>query len=204
MIIIGLTGGILSGKSTVAEMLAEKEAVIIDADKIGHEAYKPHTETWQRLVDTFGEWILRRNGEIDRKKLSDIVFSDPASLTLLNQIVHPRMRQIIEEEIEHLRAKGVNVVVLEAAVLIEAKWNDLVDEIWVTVAPEDVIIDRLQNRSGFTEEQARARIRSQLPTEEKVKHADAIIDTNCSLSDVSFRVLELWEQLQKKEKIERS
>ncbi len=204
MIIIGLTGGILSGKSTVADMLAEKGAVIIDADKIGHEAYKPHTETWQRLVDTFGEWILRRNGEIDRKKLSDIVFSDPASLTLLNQIVHPRMRQIIEEEIEHLRAKGVNVVVLEAAVLIEAKWNDLVDEIWVTVAPEDVIIDRLQNRSGFAEEQARARIRSQLPTEEKAKHADAIIDTNCSLSDVSFRVLELWEQLQKKEKIERS
>lgn len=204
MIIIGLTGGILSGKSTVADMLAEKGAVIIDADKIGHEAYKPHTETWQRLVDTFGEWILRRNGEIDRKKLSDIVFSDPASLTLLNQIVHPRMRQIIEEEIEHLRAKGVNVVVLEAAVLIEAKWNDLVDEIWVTVAPEDVIIDRLQNRSGFTEEQARARIRSQLPTEEKVKHANAIIDTNCSLSDASFRVLELWEQLQKKEKIERS
>jgi dephospho-CoA kinase len=204
MIIIGLTGGILSGKSTVADMLAEKGAVIIDADKIGHEAYKPHTETWQRLVDTFGEWILRRNGEIDRKKLSDIVFSDPASLTLLNQIVHPRMRQMIEDEIEHIRAKDVNVVVLEAAVLIEAKWNDLVDEIWVTVAPEDIIIDRLQNRSGFTEEQARARIRSQLPTEEKVKHADAIIDTNCSLSDVSFRVLELWEQLQKKEKIERS
>ena len=204
MIIIGLTGGILSGKSTVADMLAEKGAVIIDADKIGHEAYKPHTETWQRLVDTFGEWILRRNGEIDRKKLSDIVFSDPASLTLLNQIVHPRMRQMIEDEIEHLRAKDVNVVVLEAAVLIEAKWNDLVDEIWVTVAPEDIIIDRLQNRSGFTEEQARARIRSQLPTEEKVKHADAIIDTNCSLSDVSFRVLELWEQLRKKEKIERS
>jgi dephospho-CoA kinase len=132
------------------------------------------------------------------------VFSDPASLTLLNQIVHPRMRQMIEDEIGHLRAKGVNVVVLEAAVLIEAKWNDLVDEIWVTVAPEDVIIDRLQNRSGFTEEQARARIRSQLPTEEKVKHADAIIDTNCSLSDVNFRVLELWEQLQKREKIERS
>jgi len=204
MIIIGLTGGILSGKSTVADMLAEKGAVIIDADKIGHEAYKPHTETWQRLVDTFGEWILRRNGEIDRKKLSDIVFSDPASLTLLNQIVHPRMRQMIEDEIEHLRAKDVNVIVLEAAVLIEAKWNDLVDEIWVTVAPEDIIIDRLQNRSGFTEEQARARIRSQLPTEEKVKHADAIIDTNFSLSDVSFRVLELWEQLRKKEKIERS
>jgi dephospho-CoA kinase len=204
MIIIGLTGGILSGKSTVADMLAEKGAVIIDADKIGHEAYKPHTETWQRLVDTFGEWILRRNGEIDRKKLSDIVFSDPASLTLLNQIVHPHMRQMIEDEIEHLRVKDVNVVVLEAAVLIEAKWNDLVDEIWVTVAPEDIIIDRLQNRSGFTEEQARARIRSQLPTEEKVKHADVIIDTNCSLSDVSFRVLELWEQLQKKEKIGRS
>jgi dephospho-CoA kinase len=201
MIIIGLTGGILSGKSTVADMLAEKGAVIIDADKVGHEAYKPHTETWQRLVDTFGEWILRKNGEIDRKKLSDIVFSDPASLTLLNQIVHPPMQQMIADEIERQRREGIKVVVLEAAILIEAKWTDLVDEIWVTVAPEDVIIDRLQNRSGFTEEQARARIHSQLPTEEKVKLADAVIDTNCLLPDVSLRVLELWEQLQKRWKV---
>lgn len=198
MIVIGLTGGILSGKSTVSEILAEKGAVIIDADKIGHQVYKPNTDTWKTLVDTFGEWILKKNGEIDRKRLGDIVFNDPAALTLLNQIVHPPMRKFIEAELERLKSEGAKVVVLEAAILIEAKWTDLVDEIWVTTAPEYVVIDRLQNRIGLTEQQARARIRSQLPPKEKAKHADAIIDTNCSLPEVSVKVLELWGKLQKK------
>ena len=198
MIVIGLTGGILSGKSTVSEILAEKGAVIIDADKIGHQVYKPNTDTWKTLVDTFGEWILKKNGEIDRKRLGDIVFNDPAALTLLNQIVHPPMRKLIESELERLKSEGAKVVVLEAAILIEAKWTDLVDEIWVTTAPEYVVIDRLQNRIGLTEQQARARIRSQLPPKEKAKHADAIIDTNCSLPEVSVKVLELWGKLQKK------
>ena len=198
MIVIGLTGGILSGKSTVSEILAEKGAVIIDADKIGHQVYKPNTDTWKTLVDTFGEWILKKNGEIDRKRLGDIVFNDPAALTLLNQIVHPPMRKLIESELERLKGEGAKVVVLEAAILIEAKWTDLVDEIWVTTAPEYVVIDRLQNRIGLTEQQARARIRSQLPPKEKAKHADAIIDTNCSLPEVSVKVLELWGKLQKK------
>jgi len=198
MIVIGLTGGILSGKSTVSEILAEKGAIIIDADKIGHEVYKPHTETWQTLIDTFGEWILKKNGEIDRKRLGDIVFNDPASLTLLNKIVHPPMRKMLAAELELLKKEGAKVVVLEAAILIEAKWTDLVDKIWVTTAPEDVVIDRLQNRIGLTEQQARARIRSQLSPKEKAKHADAIIDTNCSLPEVSVKVLELWSKLQKK------
>ena len=198
MIVIGLTGGILSGKSTVSEILAEKGAVIIDADKIGHEVYKPHTETWQTLVDTFGEWILVKNGNINRRRLGDIVFNDPAALTLLNKIVHPPMRKVIEAELKRLRRAGADVVIIEAAILIEAKWTDLVDEIWVTTAPENVVIDRLQNRIGLTEEQARARIRSQLPLKEKGKHADAIINTDCSLPEVSVKVLELWSKIQKK------
>jgi dephospho-CoA kinase len=115
MIVIGLTGGILSGKSTVSGMLAERGAVIIDADKVGHQAYQPHTDVWQELVDTFGEWILKQNGEIDRKRLGEIVFHDPSALILLNKIVHPRMREIIEEELKRLRAEGASVVVIEAA-----------------------------------------------------------------------------------------
>ena len=198
MIVIGLTGGILSGKSTVSEILAEKGAVIIDADKIGHEVYKPHTETWQTLVDTFGEWILVKNGNINRRRLGDIVFNDPAALTLLNKIVHPPMRKVIEAELKRLRRAGADVVIIEAAILIEAKWTDLVEEIWVTTAPENAVIDRLQNRIGLTEEQARARIRSQLPLKGKVKHADAIINPDCSLPEVSVKVLELWSKIQKK------
>ncbi len=195
MIVIGLTGGILSGKSTVSGMLAERGAVIIDADKVGHQAYQPHTDVWQELVDTFGEWILKQNGEIDRKRLGEIVFHDPSALILLNKIVHPRMREIIEEELKRLRAEGASVVAIEAAVLIEAKWTDLVDRIWVTTAPAEKVIDRLQNRVGLSEEQARARIAAQLPPEDKVKHADVVIDTNCDLAELGIRVLDLWEEL---------
>jgi len=194
-LVIGLTGGILTGKSTVSGMLAELGAVIIDADRVGHDAYRPQTDVWKELVDTFGEWILKRNGEIDRKRLGDIVFHDPSALILLNQIMHPRMREMIEEELKRLRAGGAPVVVVEAAVLIEAKWNDLVDQIWVTTAPEEKVIDRLQNRVGLSEEQARARIAAQLPPKEKVRHADVVIDTDCDLAELGVRVLDLWEEI---------
>lgn len=199
MVVIGLTGGILTGKSTVSGMLAERGAVVIDADKIGHEAYTPHTKTWQELVDAFGDGILKQNGEIDRKKLGEIVFDDPRALARLNKIVHPRMHEMMREEIERLRGEGVTVVVLEAAVLIEANWTDLVDEVWVTVAPEEVVVKRLQNRGGLSEEQARARIRSQLPVEERAKYANVIIDTDCQLSEVRAVVEELWGRLQNRE-----
>jgi len=197
MIVVGLTGGILSGKSTISQMLAEKGAVIIDADKIGHEAYKPRTKTWRELIDAFGKGILKENHEIDRKKLGDIVFNEPRALARLNGIVHPKMRSMMKEEIERLRGGGVGVVVLEAAVLIEAKWTDLVDEVWVAVAPEEVAVKRLQNRGGLSEAQARARIRSQLSSEERVMHADVVIDTDCELVEVRAKVEELWQRLQK-------
>lgn len=199
MVVIGLTGGILSGKSTISGMLAEKGAVIIDADKIGHETYKPLTSIWQELRDAFGDGILKKNGEIDRKRLGEIVFADPQALERLNKIVHPRMREMIREEIDCLKGEEVAVVVLEAAVLIEASWTDLVDEVWVAVAPEEVVIKRLQNRGGLSEEQARARIRSQISNGERVKHADIIIDTDCELSEVRARVEELWETLKNRE-----
>ncbi|HUU62841.1 MAG TPA: dephospho-CoA kinase [Dehalococcoidia bacterium] len=199
MVVIGLTGGILSGKSTISRMLAEKGAVIMDADKIGHEAYKPRTKTWQELRDAFGDGILKKNGEIDRKRLGEIVFADPDTLIRLNRIVHPRMREMMREEIDCLKVEGVDVVVLEAAVLIEASWTDLVDEVWVAVAPEQVVVKRLEERGGLSEEQARARIRSQISTEERAKHADIIIDTDCELSEVRARIEELWETLKNRE-----
>ncbi len=196
MIVIGLSGGILTGKSTVSEMLAEKGAVIIDADKIGHKTYQPWTTAWREVVQAFGNGIIKESGEIDRKKLAVIVFNDPEALARLNSIMHPRMHSMIRDEIEKLRGEGVDVVVLEAAILIEANWTDLVDEVWVTVAPEETAVKRLQNRGGLTEEQARARIRSQLSSEDRAKHADVIIDTDCELAEVRAKVEELWQRLQ--------
>ena len=195
MFIIGLTGGILSGKSTVAQMLVEKGAGHIDADKMGHEAYQPHTETWQKVVDAFGTGILKVNEEIDRQKLGSIVFNDPQALVKLNSIVHPQIGRLVMDELEKLRNRGIEVVVLEAALLIEAQWTNVVDEVWVTVAPEETVLKRLQNRSGFTEEQARARIRAQLSSEERAKYGDVVINTDCDLSEVRAMVDELWQRL---------
>ena len=196
MFIIGLTGGILSGKSTVAQMLVEKGAGHIDADKMGHEAYEPHTKTWQKVIDAFGTGILKENEEIDRQKLGDIVFNDPESLARLNRIVHPQIGRLVVEELEKLRSKGVDVVVIEAILLIEARWTNIVDEVWVTVAPEETVLKRLQNRSGLSEEQARARIRAQLSSEERAKYGDVVINTDCELSEVRATVDELWQRLQ--------
>ena len=199
MFIIGLTGGILSGKSTIAQMLAEKGAAVIDADKLAHEAYKPKTKLNQELVDEFGTGIRKTDGSIDRKKLSGIVFDDSKALARLNAIVHPRIREMASAKIEQLRKKGVPVVVLEGALLIEAKWTDLADEVWVALAPTKVAVKRLKERGGLSEAEARARIKAQLPPAERAKHADVVINTDCDLSEVRAQINKLWNRITNKE-----
>ena len=196
--VIGLTGGIGSGKSTVSQLLAELGAVILDADKVGHEAFKPNTEAWHEVVATFGQQILTPGGEVDRKKLGAIVFSQPESLSRLNQIMHPRMYDMMKAQIEEYRRQGVDVVVLEAAILIEANWTSLVDEVWVTVAPEAAVLERVKKQRGLDEGQTLARIRSQLSTEERVKHADVVINNDGDLDEVKAKVKELWARLHNK------
>ncbi|MCX6012476.1 MAG: dephospho-CoA kinase [Chloroflexi bacterium] len=195
MYVIGLTGGILSGKSTISEILADLGAVIIDADKLGHEVYKPYTIAWQRVVSEFSNQILTGNREIDRSKLSQIVFNDEKALQRLNAIMHPIMHEIIKEKISELSSKGSKVVVIEAALLIEAKWTDLVDEVWVTVADESFILQRIQSRNGLTEEQARKRINSQLKNSERIKSADYIIRTDTTIESTRKQVENLWKHV---------
>ena len=193
--VIGLAGGIGSGKSTVSQCLAELGAVILDADKIGHEAFKPNTEAWHEVVATFGKQILTPSGEVDRKKLGEIVFGNAESLSRLNQIMHPRMVDMIKAQIEEYRQQGIDVVALEAAVLIEANWTSLVDEVWVTVASEAMVLKRLKQQRGLEEERTLARIRSQLSAEERVKHADVVINNDGSPDELKAKVKELWERL---------
>ncbi len=195
MLIIGLTGGILSGKSTVAQFLSQLGAVVIDADELGHEVYKPHTEAWQEIVAAFGNEVLTENCEVDRQKLSQIVFSSPQALSQLNQITHPKILSVVQGKLEELRRQGVGVVILEAPLLIEANWIETVDQVWVTIAPESTVLQRLRHRSGFSKEQARARIRSQMPTEERLKYADVVISTDCTLERVRAQVERLWQGL---------
>ncbi len=195
MRVIGLTGGIGSGKSVVSQELQELGAVLIDADSVGHEAYQPGTETWREVVAAFGEQVLAPDESIDRKKLGGIVFGSPESLVRLNQIMYPRMHQMMGDRIEEYRRQGVGVVVLEAAILLEAGWDRLVDEVWVTVASEPAVVQRVRQRTGLPEEQIRSRIRSQLSGEERAKHADVVINNDGSLEELRDRVKELWERL---------
>ncbi len=192
MKVIGLTGGIGSGKSTVSQFLAELGAVILDADRVGHEAFKPDTELWRQVVAAFGRQILTPDGDIDREKLGEMVFGNPESLARLNQIMHPRMYEIVKAQLEEYQRQGVAVVVLEAPLLIEAGWTSLVDEVWVTVASEATVLRRLQEQKGLSRQEALARIHSQLSSEERVRRADVVINTDCDLDELKARVGELW------------
>ncbi len=195
MKVIGLTGGIGSGKSTVSQFLAEVGAVILDADKVGHEALKPDTKVWREVVAAFGRQILTPSGDIDRARLGEIVFSKSKSLSRLNRIMHPRMYDMVKAQLEEYRRQGVDVVVLEAPLLIEAGWTSLVDELWVTVASESTVLRRIKERAGLSEQETLARIRSQLSSEERIKHADVVINNDGDLDELKARVGELWEEL---------
>ena len=193
MFVIGLTGGIATGKTLVSETLRESGATIINADLVGHEAYLPHTETWQAVVDAFGTDILDEEGQIVRPKLGAIVFSDPSKLEQLNSIVHPRIYAMISDRIEGLKAEGITAVVVEAALLIEAGWTPLVDDIWVLTSPIEQVYSRLTGR-GMSPEQARARVESQMPQEERVTHADIVIANDGGEAELKSAVKEHWDQ----------
>lgn len=195
MRVIGLTGGIGTGKSTVAGFLAELGAFVMELDKTGHEVLK-REDVREQLVGEFGEEILGADGEIDRAGLGKIVFNDSDALARLNGITHPVIDFIIEARVEKCRSEGVGVVVLEAAALLDAGRGGQADEIWVTTAPEDVVLKRLADRTGYSEEETRARIRSQVSNEERIRQADVVIGTNCTLDELRDRVEEEWRKLQ--------
>ena len=192
MFVIGLTGGIGTGKSHVSGLLEGFGAAVVNADILGHEVYAPQSEGWHAVVDAFGDRIVAENGEIDRRALGGIVFSDEMELQKLNAIMHPRIYDLAERRLNELAARGTETAVLEAALLIEAKWTPLVDEVWVTVSTEADIISRLQQRNNMDETTARSRIDSQMPQSERVGHADIVIENNGSLERLSERIQDLW------------
>ena len=194
MIVIGLTGGIGTGKSEVARIFQELGAVLINADQIGHQAYNPHSEIWQEVVKAFGEEILQPSGEIDRKKLGSIVFADPDQLTRLNQIMHPRMARMVARQVQELGEQGADVVVVEAALLFEAGWDSLVGEVWSTESPEDLVTKRLQSRSGLSQEEAKKRIDSQMSAEERKSRSQVVVDNSGDLVDLEKVVRSIWDQ----------
>jgi len=194
---IGLTGGIGSGKSTVSQILAGLGAWVIDADKVGHEIYLAGKAAWQQVTAAFGRDILAADQTIDRKKLGAIVFGSEEARKKLNAIVHPLMFKEIERRIKEKRAEGViQPIVVEAAVLIEANWLPLVDEVWVVVAGRSAVIERVAAQRGLSAHDTEARIVSQLADAERLKHASVVIPNDGALEDLQKRVSEAWSQLQ--------
>ena len=193
MFVIGLTGGIGTGKTEVSNILRDHGAVIINADLVGHDAYKPDTPGWRAVVEAFGEAILAPTGEVDRKKLGPIVFNDPESMKRLNAIMHPRIFEMIAERIAKLSGEGSDGVVVEAALLIEANWTSLADEVWVSTSPQDEVVQRLQNRNMMDEQAIRARIDAQMPQQERINYADVVIDNRGSFAELRRQVDNLWD-----------
>jgi dephospho-CoA kinase len=194
--VIGLTGGIGSGKSTAAQMLGELGAEVIDADKVGHKIYLPDTPAWREIVEAFGDGVLAADRSVDRTRLGPIVFADPQALQTLNRITHGKIYAFIQGQIDYIRQQQkTRVVVVEAAILLEAGWRSLVEQLWVVAASVDVVITRLKTYKNISEDQARARIAAQLSNEERIAQADRVIWNDHGLAELRQAVEDAWRSL---------
>lgn len=190
--VIGLTGNIATGKSVVRRMLEHAGAFGIDADAVSHRAIERSGPAYQAVVQGFGIYILKPDGEIDRKKLGQVVFSDPEALKLLESIIHPAVR----EGVDHLvRRSPHQVVVLEAIKLLESPLRQMCDVIWVVTANEAVQLARLKHKRGMSVEEARKRMDSQSPQAEKAAQADTVIDNSVSIELTWQQVKDAWRKL---------
>jgi dephospho-CoA kinase len=196
MLLVGLTGGIGSGKSTVSAMLAERGAEIVDADQIAREVVLPAEPAWHKLREHFGPGVLQPDGSIDRKALADVVFGDQAKLGLLNEITHPPLFERIADRLEAARDRDV-IVVLDAALLIETGLAQRVDVLIVVDLPEEAQVRRLEAK-GMPASQARARIAAQLSRQQRIARADLVIDNSGSIQDLAGRVDEAWTELERR------
>ena len=194
MILVGLTGGIGAGKSTISALLAERGAVVIDADAITHELQRAGTPVLAAIVERFGEGVLTLDGELDRPALAEIVFNDADELAALNAIVHPAVgaemaaRLAAEADTDH-------VVVLDVPLLVESGRADMAGIVVVDVSPE-VALDRLVNQRGVPESDARARMGRQASREERLAKADRVVDNSGTRKDLEAQVDALWEWIQ--------
>ncbi|MGE0386262.1 MAG: dephospho-CoA kinase [Gammaproteobacteria bacterium] len=193
-----LTGGIASGKSTAARFLAERGAHVIDADKLGHRVYEPDTEGYRKVIAAFGEEIVAADGQIDRRKLGGLVFGNPQRLKQLTDIVWPEIRKLAIAEMDRIAAQSPDaVVVLEAAVLFEAGWDDVGDQVWVAIVDREVAVERAMQRDGASREAVQNRIDAQLSNDERRRRADVVIDNNGDVAGFEAQLENAWNGLRR-------
>jgi dephospho-CoA kinase len=201
MILVGLTGGIASGKSLVARVFKDLGAHIIDADRIVHDLLEPGREAYREVLDHFGEHILLPTHGIDRRKLGEIVFNDAEKRAWLNSCLHPRVFHVYSTQVQHLRRwQPDSTIVFDAALLIETGYHRKMDKTVVVYADVEQQIERLANRDKFGREQAMNRITSQMPLSEKRRLADYVIDNTGTREDTERQAREVFEQLIRDEK----
>lgn len=194
--VIGLTGNIACGKSAVSDILRKLGAIIIDADKIARKLVAKDTPAWHKIRDCFGDGFFTPNGEMDRKKLGEAVFGDRTLKDKLDAIMFPAIRNEIEIEIAAYGKESEKVVmVIDAALLLEAGWDDLADEIWLVKIDPDIQLTRLMERDKLTCAQAQKRINSQMSQDLKLTAADRIIDNSSSLNETEEQVKKLWREI---------
>ena len=193
MRVIGLTGAIGAGKSEAARVLAELGVAVVDADAEGRRSYAKGTIGWRRLVELFSSRILDEEDEIDRSRLGALVFANPQALAWLNAAIHPLIRDRVTQALAEHREQGTAVAVVDAALLYQAKWDDLADETWAVSAPAELALERLAAR-GMSAEDARKRAAAQGDPEEALRRADAIIENKGSLDDLKANVRRAWRE----------
>lgn len=195
MYIIGLTGSIASGKSTVSRILADCGAPIVDADLIAGAIALRGEEGWRGIVRAFGKSVLLDSGELDRKKVGEMIFGDKKKRAILNSIMHPIILKRIESQLKDLEAAGHLAAVVDVPLLLELGWQDKVDAVWLVAVSPNVQKLRLMARNLLTEEQAQARIASQMSVASKRQYADVIIENDGTLKETEQSVKTAWNKL---------
>jgi dephospho-CoA kinase len=202
MKIIGLTGGIASGKSTVSKTLKELGAYIIDADETAHSVIEPHKPAWTDMVAAFGSGILNSDETINRDKIGEIVFSNPDQLSRLNQITHPRIMESFKDDFRRIKDANPNaIVVFEVPLLYETFMERMCDEVWVVWVDYETQLKRLIDRNHYSPEEAKRRIDSQIPLDEKARRADVIINNRGSIEETISSATKYFNAILEREKI---
>lgn len=197
-LVIGLTGGIASGKSTVSGMFTDMGITVIDADIEARLAVEPGEKAYNDIVSHFGTGILEENGTINRPELGEIIFNNEEKRLLLNSIVHPAVRERMAQKRAQAEAANEKAVVLDIPLLFESRLTGLVEKIIVVYVDEQTQLERLMNRNGFSKEEALSRINSQMPLKDKVDLADAVIDNSSSIEQSRQQLIDIlrkWEIL---------
>ncbi|NLZ92554.1 MAG: dephospho-CoA kinase [Firmicutes bacterium] len=195
MLVVGITGGIATGKSTVTALLAQKGAYHIDTDVLAHQVMEPGQPAYEKILQYFGENILQTGGQINRKKLAELVFNNEKERKLLEQVTHPEIHQLMLNHLQAAQLQGVTIAVVEVPLLFETDFHKDVDYVVVVTATVEQQLLRLMNRSNLTKDQAYKRLAAQMPLEEKVKRADFVVNNSGTIAETKQQVEILWQHL---------